>query len=163
MTDPETGFTLRQQQVLDAPIERVFAALTEPADLARWWGPQRFTAPEIQLDLRPGGRYRFTMQPPEGEAFHLSGEFQEIRRPTRLAFTFRWDEPGPDDRETLVVLSLEEAGGATTVSLSQGAFATAERLELHRAGWADSFAKLASVVRGDTQDAMTSRLPRPPA
>ena len=54
-----------------------------------------------------GGRYRFTMQPPEGEAFHLSGAFLE---------------------------------------LTQGEFATEERLQLHRGGWADSFGKLAAIL-----------------
>jgi uncharacterized protein YndB with AHSA1/START domain len=51
------------------------------------------------------------MQPPEGEAFPLSGEFLEIQPPSKLRFTFRWDEPVPDDRETLAAVSLESLGG----------------------------------------------------
>ena len=66
--------------------------------------------------------------------------------PSRLAFTFRWDEPVPDDRETVVELSLVGIGGRTTVTLTQGDFATEERLELHRSGWADSFDKLDAVL-----------------
>jgi uncharacterized protein YndB with AHSA1/START domain len=61
--------------------------------------------------LRVGGSLRFTMQPPEGEAFPLSGEFLEIQPPSKLRFTFRWDEPVPDDRETLAAVSLESLGG----------------------------------------------------
>ena len=87
------------------------------------------------------------MQPPDGKAFHLSGEFLDIQRPSRLSFTFRWDEPDPDDRETIVVLSLAADEGATVVSLSQGEFATEGRLELHRGGWADSFEKLDALLR----------------
>jgi uncharacterized protein YndB with AHSA1/START domain len=87
------------------------------------------------------------MQPPGGEAFHLSGEFLEVQPPDRLCFTFRWDEPDPNDRETVVLLSLKARGDATAVSLSQGEFATEERLELHRNGWADSFDKLEAVLR----------------
>lgn len=86
------------------------------------------------------------MQPPDGEAFHLSGDFLEIDRPDRLSFSFRWDEPDPDDRETVVVLSLESVDGGTRVSLSQGEFATRDRLELHRQGWADSFDRLDAVL-----------------
>jgi uncharacterized protein YndB with AHSA1/START domain len=145
VTEAQT-LILVQERVFDAPPDRVFEALTEPSRLAAWWGPHGFTTPEIQLDLRVGGSYRFTMQPPDGEAFHLSGEFLDVRPPHRISFTFRWDEPDPDDRETVVVLSLDSLGGATTVALSQGEFATEGRLELHRSGWADSFERLDALL-----------------
>ena len=147
MAERRAGLTLRQERAFDAPIEQVFAALTEPTLLATWWGPHGFTTPEINLELAVGGRYRFTMQPPIGELFHLSGEFLDVQRPSRLSFTFSWDEPDPDDRETVVELTLEPVGRATTVSLSQGEFATEARLELHRSGWTDSFDKLDEVLR----------------
>ena len=148
MTQQDRRFILEQERVLDAPPERVYAFLTEPTELAQWWGPKGFTTPEVDLDLRVGGSYRFTMQPPDGEAFHLSGDFLEVHPPDRLGFTFRWDEPDPEDRETVVVLTLaSDGGGGTTVSLSQGDFATEARLELHRDGWAESFEKLDVALR----------------
>jgi uncharacterized protein YndB with AHSA1/START domain len=146
MNEQPNGLVLKLKHVLDSPRERIFKLLTEPAELAKWWGPHGFTTPEVELDLSVGGRYRFTMQPPEGEAFHLSGEFIEIAPPTRIVYTFCWDEPDPDDRETVVVLSLAAVGDATEVSLSQGEFATDERLALHRSGWADSLEKLGEVI-----------------
>lgn len=91
MTGHRERFVLEQARVFDAPAERVFRLLTEPTELAKWWGPHGFSTPEVQIDLRVGGSYRFTMQPPEGEAFHLSGEFLEIQSPSSLRFTFRWD------------------------------------------------------------------------
>lgn len=147
MTDQTGKFVLEQKPLFDAPPDRVFVLLTEPSGLTKWWGPHGFTTPEIHLDLRPGGSYRFTMQPPQGDAFHLSGEFLEVQAPRRLGFTFRWDEPDPDDRETVVRLTLEPRGDSTLVTLSQGQFATEERLELHRNGWAESFAKLEAVLQ----------------
>lgn len=147
MTGRDGRFVLQQARVLDAPAAQIFGLLTQPTELAKWWGPHGFTTPEIHLDLRVGGSLRFTMQPPDGEPFHLSGEFLQIEFPTRLRFTFRWDEPVPDDRETVVELSLESRGTGTTVmTLTQGEFATEERLELHRSGWADSFEKLDAVL-----------------
>jgi uncharacterized protein YndB with AHSA1/START domain len=133
--------------VFDAPTEQVFRLFTDPTELAKWWGPHGFTTPEIQIDLRVGGGLRFTMQPPEGEAFHLSGEFLEIQPPSKLRFTFRWDEPVPDDRETVAAVSLASLGGRTSVTLTQGDFTTEERLELHRSGWTDSFEKLDAVLK----------------
>lgn len=146
MNSPAEGLVLELQVVVDSPRERIFSALTESAELARWWGPHGFTMPEIDLNLRVGGGYRFTMQPPGGDRFHLAGEFLEIEPPRRLAYTFRYEEPDPDDRQTVVELSLEQVGEATQVSLSQGEFATPGREELHRSGWTDSFEKLRELT-----------------
>jgi len=140
------GLVLELKCVLDAPRERIFRMLTEPAELAKWWGPHGFTTPETKLDLRVGAGYRFTMQPPDSDPFHLSGEFLEIDPPSRLVYTFRWEEPDPDDRETVVMLSLDSVGDATEVSLSQVEFATEARLALHRSGWTDSFEKLRELI-----------------
>ena len=85
------------------------------------------------------------MQPPEGEPFHLSGEFTEVEPPSALAYTFVWDPPNPDDQETLATLSLEEAGDSTRLTLVQAPFATEERLALHRDGWTESLEKLAAL------------------
>jgi uncharacterized protein YndB with AHSA1/START domain len=142
----QTGLVLELSRFLPAPPDRVFAALARPVDVARWWGPRLFTTPDIELDLRVGGRFRFTMQPPDGDRFHLSGEFLEIDPPSRLAYTFRWDEPAPDDRETVVTLTLDVVGEGTRLTLRQGEFATEERLALHRNGWTDSLDKLFALL-----------------
>ena len=131
---------------MPAPHERVFNALVTADELAKWWGPKGFTSPSIELDPRVGGGYRIVMQPPEGDVFHLSGEFVAVDPPSLLSYTFNWEEPTPDDRETLVTLTLEEAGGSTHVILDQGVFATEERLALHTQGWRDSLERLYELV-----------------
>lgn len=140
------GLTLRLDRVLPAPRPSVFKACIEPAELARWWGPHGFTTPEIDLDLRVGGRYRFGMQPPDGEVFHLSGEFREIEPPVRLVYTFRWEEPDPEDRETLVTMTLHDRGDSTEVALVHSGFATEGRRSLHEDGWSDCFDRLQDVL-----------------
>jgi uncharacterized protein YndB with AHSA1/START domain len=82
------------------------------------------------------------MQPPEGGPFCLTGAFRDVDPPARLSFTFVWEDPHPDDVETLVVLSFRDLGGLTEVSFSQGPFHTEPRRALHRDGWTDSFDKL---------------------
>ena len=146
MDERSTGLVLEMTGRLAASPERVFYALIEPAELARWWGPRGFTTSQIEVDLGVGGHYRFTMRPPEGEPFALTGEFLEVHAPSRLSYTFRWEPPDPDDRETVVVLALEAVGDGTRLFLSQGEFATEERLELHRSGWSDSLEKLRRLV-----------------
>ena len=142
MSGEPDGLALELTWILHAPCEELFRALTEPTELAKWWGPAGFSTPEIELDLRVGGGYRFGMQPPDGDLFHLAGEFLEIDPPRRLAYTFRWEEPDPDDRETVVRLSLAALGDATRVALWHGEFATQARLALHASGWTDSLVKL---------------------
>jgi uncharacterized protein YndB with AHSA1/START domain len=134
--------TLEMKRVLPAAPSVVFATFTEPSKLAKWWGPQGFTIPSVEFDPRVGGTYRIEMQPPEGDRFYLTGEFREIDPPARLAYTFGWEDPDPDDVETLVGLSFRDLGESTEVAFTQGPFKTEARRRLHRDGWTDSFDKL---------------------
>jgi uncharacterized protein YndB with AHSA1/START domain len=140
------GLTLDMKRVLPAPRSLVFRAFTEPDRLAKWWGPAGFTAPSVDFDPRVGGSYRIAMQPPAGDLFYLAGEFRAVEPPARLVYTFRWEDPDPDDRETLVTLSFLDLGESTEVVLSQGAFATEPRRALHEAGWGDGFDKLEELL-----------------
>ncbi|MGE5636617.1 MAG: SRPBCC family protein [Nocardioidaceae bacterium] len=124
----------------------MFEAFTDSAELARWWGPKGFTIPRLDFDPRVGRSYSIEMQPPEGDPFHLTGEFREVDPPTRLAYTFRWVPPDPDDVETLVELTFRDLGESTEVALSQGAFTTEARRTLHRDGWTDSLDKLEALL-----------------
>jgi uncharacterized protein YndB with AHSA1/START domain len=135
--------TVKLIRSVQAPAQRVFEAMTDPNQVAEWWGPEGFTCPEVTLDVRVGGAYRIAMQPPEGELFHLVGEYVEVNPTSGLAYTFRWEPPDPDDRETVARLALRERDGATDIELIQGPFATEARRELHQAGWTDSLARLA--------------------
>ncbi len=142
MQEEPPGLTLRLEKELAAPPEDVFAACVEPERLARWWGPSGFTAPSIELDVRVGGAYRIAMQPPEGELFHLTGEFREVAPPLRLAYTFVWKPPDPDDRETVVTLWFVPTADGTNLVLEQEGFATEARYELHRDGWTEALERL---------------------
>ena len=140
------GSLLRMTRVLPAPRTDTYRAMTNPGELTKWWGPRGFTIPSIDFDPRVGGTYRIAMKPPDGDLFHLSGEFWEVDPPARLAFTFRWEPPDPDDRETVATLSLEEQGSETEVLLVQGNFQTEERREIHEGGWTDSFDRLVELL-----------------
>jgi uncharacterized protein YndB with AHSA1/START domain len=150
MTSASEELRVELRGVMPAPPQRVFSALIEPAELARWWGPNGFSTPEIELDLRVGGRYRFAMQPPDGELFYLQGEFVELDPPNLVAYTFRWEDPDPDDVETVAKLTLREVEGGTELSLDQGGFATEARRDLHQEGWGDGFEKLRRLL-SDTE------------
>jgi uncharacterized protein YndB with AHSA1/START domain len=142
---------LRLERTVPAPLAAVYRALTDPEELARWWGPRGFVAPDIDFDPRVGGGYRIAMQPPDDDLFHLSGAFREVEPPSRLAYTFRWEPPHPDDRETLVTISLQDRGESTDLLLTQGEFATGERHALHEAGWTESLDRLEQLLGNNHQ------------
>ena len=137
---------LEMKRVLPVAPAVVFAAFTDPAELAKWWGPEGFTIPSLEFQARVGGRYWIEMQPRAGDPFNLTGELREVAPPTRLVYTFAWEDPDPDDAETLVSLSFRKTGDSTKVALTQGPFKTEARRALHRDGWADSFDKLEQLI-----------------
>ena len=140
------GLWLAMTRVLPASRAAVWRAMTDPDELALWWGPEGFTVPRVEFEPRVGASYRITMQPPEGETFHLEGEVREVDLHHQLAYTFRWDPADRDDRETVVTLTLRDDGDRTGVELTQGEFATESRLSLHDGGWSDSFEKLEELL-----------------
>jgi len=139
---------LEIERVLPAPRTTVFAAFTDPDQLARWWGPEEYRVTSLEFEPRVGERYRIEMQPPEGDSFHLTGEFREVDPPGRLAYTFVWEPADADDVETLAALSFRDLGESTEVRFTQGPFKTEARRALHRDGWGDSFDKLERLLSG---------------
>lgn len=142
VAEQPSGLELHLEGFVRAPPDLVFKACIDPELLGRWWGPRGFTSPSIESDQRVSGTYRIAMQPPDGELFHLRGEYRAIDPPRRLVYTFEWEEPHPDDQETVVTLSFAEWDGGTRVTLDQRPFATEARRALHEAGWTDGFERL---------------------
>src|SRR5437763_17162758 len=138
--------SIEMNRVPPAAPSVVFAAFSDPDKLAKWWGPQGFTVPSLEFDPHVGASYRIEMQPSQGDPFYLTGEFREVGPPVRLAFTFVYEDPNPDDVDTLVELSFRDLGESTEVVFTQGPFGTAARRALHRDGWTDSFDKLEQFI-----------------
>ena len=138
--------TLDMKRVLTAVPSVVFRAFSDSGELAKWWGPEGFATPSLEFQPRVGESYRIEMQPPEGDPFYLTGKFREVDPPARLAYTFVWEDPDPDDVETLVVLSFRDLGESTEVGFTQGPFKTEARHALHRDGWRDGFDKLERLI-----------------
>jgi uncharacterized protein YndB with AHSA1/START domain len=73
-------------RLIDAPRERVFRAFSDPARLARWWGPKGFTSTFHDFDLRPGGAWRFVLHGPDGVDYPNESVFAEVVAPERVVF-----------------------------------------------------------------------------
>jgi uncharacterized protein YndB with AHSA1/START domain len=98
------------RRVLDAPRRLVFEAWTKPEHLARWFGKTDWTLAICEIDLRPGGAWRFVLRGPDGSDMGMRGVYQEIAPPERLVCTGSFDDyPG----ESFNTLSSSEEGRTT--------------------------------------------------
>jgi len=141
-SEQPTEFRLELEKLLAVPQKRVFAAFVDAEQLRHWWGPAGYTVSGLVFDPVEGASYRIDMQPPDGDVFHLCGTFRVVDAPRLVSFTFVYDEPDPDDQETLVTVTFEPRDPGTRVILDQGSFKTEARRELHRRGWTDTLDRL---------------------
>jgi len=141
MTDTmETIPAVQVTRRFAASREVVFAALTQPDALRQWFGPDGATTAVADVDLRPGGRYRFEMHGSEGGVHSVGGEYIDIDPPARLVFTWAWKST--PERESLVTITLKPDGDGTLLTLLHEQFADEEARDHHESGWTSSLGKL---------------------
>ena len=84
----DSAQVVRIERTFDASAEDVFDAWTNPEVIERWFRPARgWKKPSAEVDLRVGGMVRVVMRDPTGAPVEASGEYTEIDRPNRLAYT----------------------------------------------------------------------------
>lgn len=105
-------------RVFDAPRRLVFEALTKPELVSQWLlGPEGWTMPICEIDLRVGGKYRYVWRKAASQEMGISGVYREIVPPERIVNTEQFDNawyPG----ESLVTNTLVEKDGKTTLTLT---------------------------------------------
>jgi uncharacterized protein YndB with AHSA1/START domain len=106
------------ERVFDAPRDRVFAVYTDPSLIPEWWGPRGTTAVVDQMDVRPGGSWRFVVRSSDGSETAFRGTYREVAPPERIVQTFEWEGmPGHVSVETATFEDLGERTKVTTTSL----------------------------------------------
>lgn len=140
-----SGDTLLIERAIQAPAQAVFNAWTSEEVMRRWFhGRRAWETPEAEVDLRIGGALRVVMRDPDDGAEHGGGgHYTEIDPPTRLAFTWTWDE---EPRETLIELDFEETEGVTTVRFKHSNLRDEESAHSHEGGWTTCFDNLERVL-----------------
>ena len=125
---------LRIERSFEASAEEVFDAWTSPEVMRRWFhcGPD-WETPVAEVDLQVGGAVRIVMRRPDGRQSGAHGEYTVIDRPHRLRMTWTFDD-APSNQQ-LIDLSFEEAGGTTTVVLTNRDISTDERVNAQDVGW----------------------------
>lgn len=162
----EPSYAVHVVREFDVPIERVWAAWTQPDDLRAWWGPAGFTCPRAEADVRVGGRIFVTMRAPDewgGVEQHSTWNITEVDAPRRLRYVFRFADAegnsitpaeagipadGVPDRGEHEVVLIGIADGRTRLEMTEHGYTTAEARDMSQAGLEQCLDKMAALVAG---------------
>jgi uncharacterized protein YndB with AHSA1/START domain len=120
---------------LNAPRELVFEAWTDPKHLIHWWGPDGFTNTFQEIDVRPGGVWKFIMHGPNGMNFPNQIVFEEIDKPKRLVYNHGSGQKD-DPMQFQVIVTFEKEGDKTKLTMRSIFASAAVRDELINKGYA---------------------------
>ena len=145
-----TDLEIVSTRVFDAPRTLVWDAWTLPEHVAQWLlGPDGWTMPICEIDLRPGGQWRFVWRRDDGTEFGMRGVYREVAPPERLVHTESW---GPEWPESLNILLLTESGDGQTAMTLTTRYPSKEARDAAlgtgmTSGMATSFDRLADYLR----------------
>lgn len=126
-----------------APPAKVFAAWTNPQELAKWMGPSGTVAVTAEADLQAGGRYHIRIVVP-GDEHNVSGVYREIVPNEKLVFTWAWRST--PERESLVTIALKADGDGTLMTFTHEQFFDEKARDDHNKGWTGTFEKLETYL-----------------
>lgn len=148
---------LHFERIVDVPVEKVWAAWTRPEYIVKWFTPVPWKTIDAEVDLRPGGIFRTTMQSPEGEEFPNTGTYLEVVENRRLIWTsallpgFR-PQPAPEGMfHFTAIIEMEPVEGGTKYSAT-ALHADPESAEKHAAmgfeqGWGTALTQLVEFMK----------------
>jgi uncharacterized protein YndB with AHSA1/START domain/predicted transcriptional regulator YdeE len=132
-----------------APVEKVYAAWTDPAKIKAWFGPAPSDVTYLaEADVREGGRFRVAFRTAEGEDNDVSGIYREIAPDERLVFSWAWRTT--PERESQVTLLFKAVGAETELTVLHENFFDQTGRDNHAKGWPGALDKLGAYLDGAT-------------
>ncbi|MFY9570015.1 MAG: SRPBCC domain-containing protein, partial [Blastocatellia bacterium] len=150
-------------RILDAPIELVWRAWTNPEYVMRWWGPTGFTSPSCKIDFREGGKFLFHMRAPKefqgGQDFYTAGVYKKIVPLKLIEFSQGLaDKDGnridpaamgmPPDfpKEIPSALAFKRVGDKTELTVTEYGWTVGQMRDMSEAGMNQCLDKLAETL-----------------
>ena len=155
----KAGVSAAQQSLVikrtfDAPRDLVWKVWSDPDQAKHWWGPDGFTLPFVEMDQRPGGKWRAHMVSMDGKDFWQHGVYREIVPPEKTVYTFVWDSD--PQHEMLITVLFAARGNKTEMTFTQEGFNSADEKAGHEDGWTQTFDRLAAYLK-KTQEGKTKK------
>ncbi|MGN6571686.1 MAG: SRPBCC family protein [Pseudolabrys sp.] len=142
-TAVKPSLTIRRR--FKAPPARVYAAWTEPAQIARWFGPGKVEILDAVFETRAGGRFAIAARSPDtGEAHNVSGTVKEARTNEKVVYTWAWQST--PDRVSLVTVEFKPDGDGTMLVLTHEQFVDEPARDRHNMGWTGALDKLEAYL-----------------
>ena len=142
----EPNIYLTLHRLINAPVETVYAAWTDPEVLRRWLAPGNADVARAVADVVVGGTFLIEMRGADGRSWLTRGVYREVVPHRRLVHTWRWEG---SDVESLVTVEFEpESAGTTRLTLTHSRFVQDEARDEHERGWIGCLAKLEDLWAG---------------
>ena len=142
----ERSIYLTLRRTIDAPVQAVYAAWTDPNLLRQWLAPGEATVARAVAEVEVGGAFLIEMRGTEGKTWLTRGQYRDVVPNRRLVHTWRWEG---SDVESLVTVEFEpEPDGTTRLTLTHSRFPEAEARDEHERGWTGCLAKLEALYAG---------------
>ncbi len=136
----ECDIYLTLRRTIDAPVDTVYAAWTDPELLRQWLAPGDAIVVRVMAEVTVGGTFLVEMRGPDGRRWVTRGQYREVVANRRLVHTWCWDG---SDIESLVTVEFEpQSTGSTRLTLTHSRLARAEVRDEHERGWLSCIAKL---------------------
>ncbi|HYZ11427.1 MAG TPA: SRPBCC domain-containing protein [Actinomycetota bacterium] len=152
-------------RTLDAPVEQVWSAWTEPELVMEWWGPHGFTAPVAKMDVRVGATSLVAMRSPEGQDLYNTWTYEAVEPGRRLVFVTRFADqdgtaidptaqglPPEMPSEVRTEVRFEELGARTEVTVTEYEWPAGRMMEMSKMGLEQTLDKMAELLAGSRSD-----------
>jgi len=148
----EESRTLSLEKILNAPIDLVWDAWTQPEHIAQWWGPKGMDTKIVKHEFKVGGEWKYTMKMPDGNEFVTEGQYIEIEKPHRIVTSADFKPM----TEGVTLYALFEDQGNTTKFTFKVVHPTEEYCKQQEEmgfynGWGSTFDRLADFVAAEVE------------
>lgn len=152
MSDTNETGTVRLHRVIQAPVERVYRAILDPAANTKWLPPYGFTCTVHELDATVGGRYRMSFTNfSTGSSHSFGGQYLQLEPNKTIVATDVFDDPSmPGEMKT--TYQFREVMVGTEVTIVQENIPASIPVEACYLGWQESLLQLAKLVEPDIPD-----------
>ena len=134
-----------------APVERVYQAWTDPAQMAQWYRPNtRWYQSLIGIEPVPGGRYDVTMRHSDGDEVRMVGRYGDVVPNKCLSFTLTWLDDAAGKVETLVTVEFRAVPEGTELTFTHDRQTDLEAVQSTSEGWTGFMEMLESYLAGKT-------------
>lgn len=131
-------------RTFEAPRKLVFQAWTDPKHLEQWWGPRGFTTRIREMDVRPGGVWRYTMRGPDGTDYPFDGVYVEVVEGERLVFDGAIH--GAPEQRVWTEVTFADREGRTEVNVRQVFSFESDATRGASMGWNQQFDRLGEYL-----------------